>query len=47
MKTYLDSRGIDASRLEANGYGETRPIGNNQTVEGRQKNRRVEMHKID
>ena len=38
---YLVSKGIDKSRLESNGYGEAKPIGDNKTAAGRQKNRRV------
>ncbi len=38
---YLIGKGIDASRLEAKGYGETRPIMSNKTNVGRSKNRRV------
>ena len=34
--------GIDRSRLTARGYGFTRPIADNSTDEGRQKNRRIE-----
>lgn len=33
-------------QLESKGYGETKPIGNNKTYEGRSKNRRVELIKI-
>jgi large repetitive protein len=40
---YLIEQGIDAGRLDAVGYGETRPIATNDTVEGRQANRRVEF----
>ncbi len=47
VKDYLVSRGISASRLEANGYGETRPIAGNDTKAGRQLNRRVELHVIE
>ena len=43
VKNYLISRGIDATRLIAKWYGETKPIATNDTPEGRQKNRRVEM----
>ena len=42
VKAYLvDNFGIDADRLEAKGYGETRPIADNETKQGQQKNRRV------
>jgi OOP family OmpA-OmpF porin len=34
--------GIDPARLTAKGYGMTQPIADNKTVEGRQKNRRIE-----
>jgi OOP family OmpA-OmpF porin len=47
VKTYLVSSGIPASRLEANGYGESRPIAGNNTKAGRQLNRRVELHVIE
>jgi outer membrane protein OmpA-like peptidoglycan-associated protein len=40
---YLISKGIDKKRLSYVGYGETRPISDNNTDEGRQKNRRVEF----
>lgn len=37
----IDTYGIDASRLNSVGYGESRPIATNSTPEGRQQNRRV------
>ena len=40
---YLAKEGISPERLSATGYGEFRPIATNKTVEGRQKNRRVEI----
>ncbi|MDD5390314.1 MAG: OmpA family protein [Gallionellaceae bacterium] len=40
---YFIAHGIAADRLSAKGYGETQPIGNNYTEEGRVKNRRVEL----
>lgn len=40
---YLISQGIDASRLQAHGYGESKPIDTNDTDAGRANNRRVEF----
>ena len=40
---YLETRGIAPKKLQATGYGEYRPVASNDTVEGRQKNRRVEI----
>ena len=37
------SNGIARSRISSSGYGETQPIDTNETDEGRQKNRRVEI----
>ncbi len=47
VMNYLVQAGIDPSRLEAVGYGETRPIDTNRTAEGRANNRRVEFHIIE
>ena len=43
VKNYLIKRGVDGSKLDAFGYGASKPIADNDTPEGRQKNRRVEM----
>ena len=43
VKSYLVKKGVDAKRLRAVGYGESKPIAPNSTDEGRQKNRRVEF----
>ncbi|WP_400073351.1 OmpA family protein [Zobellia russellii] len=43
VTNYLISQGIDKSRLETKWYGETQPLGDNTTKEGKAKNRRVEL----
>jgi outer membrane protein OmpA-like peptidoglycan-associated protein len=43
VRDALLARGVDASRIEAAGYGATRPIADNRTEGGRQKNRRIEI----
>ncbi len=43
VKNYLMSKGVPASKLVVEYYGESRPIADNKTKEGKQKNRRVEM----
>jgi len=43
VRDYLVGYGIDASRLEAAGFGESRPVATNNTPEGRELNRRVEF----
>ncbi len=40
---YLIGQGIDTARLQAHGYGETKPIDTNDTEVGRSNNRRVEF----
>ncbi|HHN75168.1 MAG TPA: hypothetical protein ENK10_08080 [Acidobacteria bacterium] len=40
---YLESRGVPGSYLEAVAFGDTRPVTENYTEEGRRKNRRVEV----
>lgn len=46
VKKYLESKGIENSRILAVGYGETQPIAENSTPEGRAKNRRTEVRVI-
>lgn len=41
---YLVGKGIDPSRLEATGYGETKPLVPNSSPVNKAKNRRVEIH---
>ncbi|SEL51025.1 OmpA family protein [Stigmatella aurantiaca] len=43
VRAYLIQRGIAGSRLEARGYGPSRPVASNDTPEGQSENRRVEF----
>ena len=43
VKDYLFSKGIAATRVVSQGYGETKPVASNETEDGRQFNRRVEF----
>lgn len=43
VKNYLISDGVSDSRIQADGYGEANPVADNETEDGRAKNRRVEF----
>lgn len=43
VRNYLISKGLNAARTEAIGYGEQQPVADNESDEGRQLNRRVEF----
>ena len=47
VQNYLVGRGIESGRLTVKGYGETTPIADNSTAEGRELNRRVELKVTD
>ena len=44
--TLVSTYGVSADRLTAKGMGQTKPVGNNASPEGRQQNRRVELVKM-
>jgi outer membrane protein OmpA-like peptidoglycan-associated protein len=43
VKAYLESQGIEPSRVVSVGRGESKPVADNDTMEGRADNRRVEI----
>ncbi len=44
VRDYLSREGVSSSRISARGFGETNPKASNETPDGRQLNRRVEIH---
>ncbi|TFW34491.1 outer membrane protein OmpA [Massilia horti] len=46
VKTYLESKGVEAHRIYTEGKGKTQPIADNKTAAGRAKNRRVEIEVV-
>lgn len=46
VKSYLVSKGLDANRIRAEGKGESQPVADNATAEGRAKNRRVDIEVV-
>jgi OOP family OmpA-OmpF porin len=44
VRSYFVSKGLSGSRLSARSFGESNPVASNETDEGRQLNRRVELH---
>lgn len=46
VRAYLIARGVGAARLTSTGYGDARPIADNATSAGQQKNRRIEFSVI-
>jgi len=46
VREYLISKGVMAENLTSKGYGESQPIADNKTDEGRAKNRRVELRRM-
>ena len=47
VRDYMIAKGIAADRMVAKGYGETKPIADNGTRDGRAENRRVELKVIE
>lgn len=43
VRDYLVGQGVDGASVTARGFGESQPIASNETAEGRQQNRRVEI----
>lgn len=43
IRQYIISKGIESSRIRANGFGSSSPIADNRTAAGRAQNRRIEI----
>jgi OOP family OmpA-OmpF porin len=46
VEAWLVAHGVDGGRLTHEGYGDSRPVGDNATEDGRARNRRVELVKL-
>jgi OOP family OmpA-OmpF porin len=47
VRTWLSEHGVDAGRMQSEGYGMTLPVASNETDQGRAQNRRVEFKILD
>jgi outer membrane protein OmpA-like peptidoglycan-associated protein len=43
VESYLEGQGLGKDRIHSSGYGENKPVASNGSVDGRAKNRRVEL----
>jgi OmpA-OmpF porin, OOP family len=43
VRDYVVTKGVESSRISGQGFGESKPIADNKTADGRAKNRRVEI----
>lgn len=46
VRAYLIDQGVRAEQVKATGYGESQPLMSNETEEGRERNRRVELNVV-
>jgi OOP family OmpA-OmpF porin len=47
VRSYLVEKGVPVAQLTARGFGPANPIAPNATADGRARNRRVELHKVN
>jgi outer membrane protein OmpA-like peptidoglycan-associated protein len=47
VKAFLIENGVEADRMEVQGYASTQPVASNKTASGRAQNRRVELRRTD
>lgn len=47
VKAYLLKKGVSPAQVQAKGYGDTQPVADNSTEDGKQKNRRTEVRSIE